>query len=67
MDCVPEVQQYLDYPSLDDVEYRALVDTVDDVIAVADFGSYAASQIDFQQIAPDTLYEGWPEGYSDWN
>lgn len=61
------VQRYLDYPSLDDVEYRALVDSVDDVVAVADFDGYAESRIDFEQIASDTLYEGWPEGYSDWN
>ena len=61
------VQQYLDYPSLDDVEYRALVDSVDDVVAVADFDGYAESRIDFEQIASDTLYEGWPEGYADWN
>jgi hypothetical protein len=61
------VQQYLDHPSLDDVEYRALVDSVDDVVAVADFDGYAESRIDSEQIASDTLYEGWPEGYSDWN
>ena len=61
------VQQYLDHTCLDDVEHREVIDYVDDVVAVADFDGYAESRIDFAQIASDTLYEGWPEGYSDWN
>lgn len=61
------VQQYLDHSCLDDVEHREVIDYVDDVVAVADFDGYAESRIDSEQIASDTLYEGWPEGYSDWN
>ena len=61
------VQHYLDHTCLDDVDDRALIDYVDDVVAVADFDGYAESRIDCAQIASDTAYEGWPEGYSDWN
>jgi len=61
------VQQYLDHTCLDDVQHRAVIDYVDDVVAVADIDGYAESRIDSSQIASDTLYEGWPEGYSDWN
>ena len=61
------VQHYLDHTCLDDVQHRAVIDYVDDVVAVADFDGYAESRIDCAQIASDTLYEGWPEGYSDWN
>lgn len=61
------VQHYLDHTCLDDVQHRAVIDYVDDVVAVADFDGYAESRIDCAQIASDTAYEGWPEGYSDWN
>ena len=61
------VQQYLNYPGIRDVEHRSVIDYVEDVVAVADFDGYAESRIDCAQIASDTLYEGWPEGYSDWN
>ena len=61
------VQQYLNHPGIRDIEHRSMIDYVADVVAVADFDGYAESRIDFEQIASDTLYEGWPEGYSDWN
>lgn len=61
------VQHYLQQPGIGDVERSTLVDYVEDVVAVADFDGYAESRIDYAQIASDIAYEGWPEGYSDWN
>jgi hypothetical protein len=61
------VQHKLDNPNMVDTAHREIFDTVDDTVAAADFDGYAESRLDCAQIASDTAYEGWPEGYSDWN
>ena len=64
------LQRACNWNCLSDGEYAAHVTSVghtNDLIALADADGYALSRIDSEQIASDTLYEGWPEGYSDWN
>ena len=64
------LQQACKWNCLSDGEYVAHVTSVGDIndlIALSDADGYALSRIDSEQIASDTLYEGWPDGYSDWN
>ena len=65
-----KLQQACNWNCLSDGEYVAHISSVgdtNDLIAAADIDGYALSRLDSAQIASDTLYEGWPEGYSDWN
>lgn len=64
------LQRACNWNCLSDGEYVKHIQSVghtNDLIALADADGYALSRIDSDQIASDTLYEGWPEGYSDWN
>ena len=65
-----KLQKACSWNCLTDGEYAEHITSVgdtNDLIAAADIDGYALSRIDSSQIASDTLYEGWPEGYSDWN
>lgn len=61
------LQGFLDHESLDDIDHRAIFDTVDNTEAVADIDGYALSRMDVEFRETDTQYEGWSGDHSDWN
>lgn len=61
------LQGFLDHESLDDVEHRAIFDTIDTTEAEADIDGYALSRMDVQARESEITYEGWSGDYLAWN
>ena len=61
------LQSFLDHESLDDIDHRAIFDTIDTAEATADIDGYLLTRMDLGFREADATYEGWSGDHADWN
>lgn len=66
-DAYNHLQGFLDHESLDDIDHRAVFDTIDTTEATADLDGYALSRMDVESRETESEYEGWSGDHFDWN